>query len=446
MIQLKLSKVYSCFMVGVFLVAFLSVIGLSQADTVTVAVGGDPMDLVMTPDGKYVYVATGKNVVVIDTSTNKLLTSIKTGGISEGVAVTSDGQYVYVANREPPTPPGASASRGSVSIISTVTNAVTSTMVVGADPRAVVIAPNGEYAYVLVNEFVAEGSLLNTFGVVSVVSTATAEVVATVTVGKESGALAITPNGEYVYVTNGDGTISVLDTASNIVTAKITVGQVNFSGLAFTPDGKYIYISTGLDGVLVMSTESNAVTTTITGDFVGLNGVAVAPDGKYAYVTCGLRNNLILVINTATNVVEYTLSGGVRPYGIVIAPNGQYAYVTNLVSTIEKNSFESTSAGTVVVISTAKNVGVSDSSDSDGGVSDSSDSDGGVSGFSFVFDSFYLLLITCVLVVVALLGMVVFFVRRGRKRGVGSAGLGVGTSGGLAEICLSNLSGCCFCF
>jgi YVTN family beta-propeller protein len=47
--------------------------------------------------------------------------------------------------------------------------------------------------------------------------------------------VAITPDGHYVYVVNGnDGTVSVIDAAINTVTTTITVGGVP-AGIAITP-------------------------------------------------------------------------------------------------------------------------------------------------------------------------------------------------------------------
>src|SRR5208283_4335042 len=53
-------------------------------------------------------------------------------------------------------------------------------------------------------------------------------VVATIPVGVNPTGVAVTPNGEYAYVTNqdagtvGDGTVSVINTTSGTVTANVT--------------------------------------------------------------------------------------------------------------------------------------------------------------------------------------------------------------------------------
>ena len=55
------------------------------------------------------------------------------------------------------------------------------------------------------------------------ISTATNTVTANNNVGSGPYGVAVTPNGEYAYVTNfGDGTVSVISTATNTVTETIT--------------------------------------------------------------------------------------------------------------------------------------------------------------------------------------------------------------------------------
>ena len=61
-------------------------------------------------------------------------------------------------------------------------------------------------------------------GIVSVISTATNMVIATVSVGSFPLAVAVTPDGAFAYVTSvstatDTGTVSVIDTATNMVSA-----------------------------------------------------------------------------------------------------------------------------------------------------------------------------------------------------------------------------------
>jgi len=81
------------------------------------------------------------------------------------------------------------------------------------------------------------------------------------------------------------------------------------------------------------------------------SGVAITPDGTRAYVTISFPNNLVSVIDTATNTVISTIPVGVGPTGVAITPDGTRAYVTNdgsdTVSVIDTAT--NTVAGTIVV-------------------------------------------------------------------------------------------------
>ena len=76
--------------------------------------------------------------------------------------------------------------------------------------------------------------------------------------------VAVTPNGAYVYVTNvGSDSVSVISTATNTVTATVPVGS-DPDGVAVTPNGAYAYVTNeGSDSVSVISTATNTVTATV---------------------------------------------------------------------------------------------------------------------------------------------------------------------------------------
>ena len=103
---------------------------------------------------------------------------------------------------------------------------------------------------------------------VSVVNTATNTVVATVPVGIQPLAVAITPDGAFAYVTNsgwifGSNSVSVIDTHTNAVTATIAVGNFPI-GVAFAPNGAFAYVvNDGANSVSVIDTPTKTVVATI---------------------------------------------------------------------------------------------------------------------------------------------------------------------------------------
>ena len=88
--------------------------------------------------------------------------------------------------------------------------------------------------------------------------------------------VAVTPNGQSVYVTNQNGnSISVIDPATNTVTSTIAVGSHPI-GIAATPDSASIYATnSGSNTVSVITVATNTVATTIPVD-QGPYGIAIA--------------------------------------------------------------------------------------------------------------------------------------------------------------------------
>ncbi|MGH6795069.1 MAG: YncE family protein [Methylocella sp.] len=161
----------------------------------------------------YVTINSGNpgTVSVINTASNTVVATVPVGGQPIGVAVTPDGKHAYVTNQ----------SNDSVSVIDTASNTVVAAVPVGGLPSGVAITPDGQHAYVT-----------NTSsGNVSVIATASNTVVATVTgIPHFSGGVAVTPDGKHAYVTNlGSATVVVIDTATNTVAATVPVGSGSWS-------------------------------------------------------------------------------------------------------------------------------------------------------------------------------------------------------------------------
>ncbi|MFD4144121.1 beta-propeller fold lactonase family protein [Streptomyces sp. NPDC058572] len=146
--------------------------------------------------------------------------------------------------------------------------------------------------------------------------------------------------GTYAYVTNNaSGSVSVIDTRTNLPApgSPITVGN-GPKGVAVTPDGKQAYVTIDVgasinDVVRVIDTATNDPSDPIA---VGNNPtfVAITPDGKQAYVTNSFSDS-VSVIDTTQDppVVVETITAaegiGDSPIRVAITPDGTRAYVTN---------------------------------------------------------------------------------------------------------------------
>jgi len=342
---------------------FLQAATLSHASApntvvATINVGQNPSSIAITPDSRFAYVTNSNNngvpggstVSVLNLMNNTQQQSIYDPSFSEPYRVTINpaGTLAYVSN----------SGGSTVTIINIATNTV-SGVIDGFDgPTGMVITPNGMIGYV--NNYGAAGGVGSGNGTtVSVVSLVSNTIINTITVDQAPAALAISPNGAFVYSINyvdgepNHGTMNVIQTSSNTVTATIPGFSGPF-GIAITPNGQYAYVTNfGSNNFYPVGTTVSVVNlssnTIVASPLVVIqpSGVAITPDGRYAYVTnyntlYGNPSNftdlvaglgVITIIDTVTNTVVPPIIGvGLSPDYMAIAPNGRYGYVTNYTS------------------------------------------------------------------------------------------------------------------
>jgi YVTN family beta-propeller protein len=202
------------------------------------AVGRDfiangPFEIAITPDGTRAYVVVA-NVAglsriwvenLIDT-TEVLIDLHPFGAFLCNLAITPNGAFVYVTD----------FTNNEVHVIATASNTEVAVIPVGTQPCGIAISPDGTRAWVT----------HKAPGTVWVINTATNKVVvgggfpfpnAPILSGFGAIAVAITPNGDFAYVSNGDSTtVTKINTATNLGLGVIGVGTQP-RGLAITPDG-----------------------------------------------------------------------------------------------------------------------------------------------------------------------------------------------------------------
>ncbi len=114
----------------------------TNVQTRTIAVTGNPFQIVVSPDEKRIYVTTNAdNVYAIDVATGGVIGQLATGATANGLAISADGSTLYVSTR----------AGGSVLEVNTATMTTVRTFTPGGITQAVVIARDGSEMYV-VNE------------------------------------------------------------------------------------------------------------------------------------------------------------------------------------------------------------------------------------------------------------------------------------------------------
>jgi YVTN family beta-propeller protein len=186
-----------------------------------------PSAIAITPDGKTVYVANGDGdtVTPISTASRKAGRPVKVGFGPAALAITPDGTTAYVATYN-----------GVVTPVRTATNAPGKPIrVEGA--YAIAITPDGATALVL-----STPDPDSSQGYVVPIRVATDTRGTPIKVGILPVQIAITPDGETAYVTNGgSGTVTPIRVAARRIGKAIRAGQAP-AELAITPDGKTVYV------------------------------------------------------------------------------------------------------------------------------------------------------------------------------------------------------------
>src|SRR5690348_2261223 len=115
----------------------------------------------------------------------------------------------------------------------------------GQISSAIVFGPDGKTAYVLSSTVLGGGS-----GTVTPIRTATNTALKPIAVGQDPRAMAITPDGATIYVTNyQSGTVTPIRTATGTALAPIRVGG-NPWAIAIAPDGKTAYVADTQSGTV----------------------------------------------------------------------------------------------------------------------------------------------------------------------------------------------------
>ena len=147
----------------------------SMRITGRVRVGGLPVDVKLSPDGRRYYVANQglSGVTMVSARTLRIAGFIQTGAGAHGLAVSRNARRLYVANR----------LAGTISVIGFRTHRVEATWRVGSSPDMLQVSPNGRELW-----------FSNRYnGTVSVVSTRTGRLIRTIDVGLSPHGLAYFP-------------------------------------------------------------------------------------------------------------------------------------------------------------------------------------------------------------------------------------------------------------
>jgi YVTN family beta-propeller protein len=261
--------------------------------------------------GPKAYVGNFKDntVSVVDVELKRVTATIPVPPGPHGIVITPDNRWVYVASD------GAST----VSVIDTATDKLVENIEVGKNPHGVAVTRDGRY--VLVGVYDTDS--------VAFIDTNTRKVIGSVSVGKPHN-IAVHPSGGVAYVgsqTPGKFSLAIIDLTARRLTNTVALEKTP-RGLEFDPSGARLYITqAGVESVVVVDPANNKIVTEIP---VGVSPhyANFTADGKRG-LTAVQGPSLLAVFNPQKNRIEKSIKVGSRPHWVAAGPGGKIALTTN---------------------------------------------------------------------------------------------------------------------
>jgi YVTN family beta-propeller protein len=293
--------------------------------------------LAVSPDSSTLYVANEEagTVIVIDATNNYAIKATTTvGSEPEYLVVSPDGKKLYVSNY---------TEQGTVSVVDTTQTSypVVATLNTGAYPAALAITPDGTELWVA-----NYGSTYNQIpGTISVFETATDNLKSTIATNGSPWLIAFAKKGKQADVLNyvGGGLIQFINTASEKLSPSVgAAGQLIYpDGMTIDASGSTICIADAVNYVSVcdaihgVQTAQLSAVSSVYASYE-LGQPAVTKNGKYLYVPyyydsgTGAEANQVVMLDVSTGkIVGAPITVDYYPYWTQVSPDGQTLYVVS---------------------------------------------------------------------------------------------------------------------
>lgn len=212
-----------------FLLFTFLIVGLPRNASVVAGeaeIDRSPVDLVLTPDEKYVLTAnrTAGTVSLVRREAGQVVAEVACGKRPTGLALTPDGRRAVVT----------AGYSGELVILAVGTEKLIrlKAIALGSEPWGVTVSPDGRWAYVA----------LATAGEVAVVDLEGQAEPARIAVGRWPRFLALSPDGRRLAVgVSGEGGVAVIDTEGRKKLYLEDFVGLNLGQMQVGADGKYVY-------------------------------------------------------------------------------------------------------------------------------------------------------------------------------------------------------------
>jgi len=281
---------------------------LEVTDTITV--GERPRGIVLSPDGKYLYMCTSDedHVEVLDLQSNRVLHNLPSGPDPELMVINSDGSNLYIANEDD----------NMVTVVDVGGRSKVVEIPVGIEPEGMGLSPDDRW---LVNTS-------ETTNMAHFINTETLEIEANVLVDTRPRVAQFTSDGSEVWVSAEiGGTVSVIDTSTHEIKTKISFEiaglrpeSIQPVGIKIATDGSdKVYVALGPSArVAVINAKTYEVEDYL---LVGPRvwNLEFSPDQKRLFTTNGISGD-VSVIDLEKQKVIKSVKVGRLPWGVVVRP------------------------------------------------------------------------------------------------------------------------------
>lgn len=289
--------------VGLFADKAVAVFDTATYQVVTTIPVTAPDGLVITPDGRKVYVSSADSgsVKVIDTSADEVRTSIAVGTMPQGLSITPDGTRVIAAVQ----------GENKAVVIDTATDAIIGQASIGT-PHSSAVSADSKKVYVG-----SQAAGAAAVELVDLSGSAVGTISQTYPVDRSPRALSYAPWGKIYFSAIGLDALEVMDPSGQRGTPIPTGGSPHDT--RFTLDGKFqLLVSQTAGDLEFIDPNSAAVVANVpTGNLP--HWIGLSSDGKLAWVT-NERDNNVVAVDLATHTVVRTIAIGNAPRKIAIAP------------------------------------------------------------------------------------------------------------------------------
>ena len=282
----------------------------------TIAVGREPHNLAISPDGRWV--ATGNRrsgaVSLIDAATLTEAARIRVGRQPHDVVFSGDSRSLFVGQEQ----------ETFVTVIDVAGRAVRETLPIGRAQHDLALTPDGrELWFTVTNRPYTPGDRR-----VGVMDLATKQVTL-VDTGANAHDVILGPDGRAAWVTNSgfidrpDDRMHVLDVATRRVLEVLTVGRYPFHAPKRGRDGNYVpptspemwFSDHGQRAVVAVSLADRRVTASVP---VGAQPFHVTMTPLGVLFVANEASNTITIVDGPRRVALGTLAAPPRPHGVVV--------------------------------------------------------------------------------------------------------------------------------